>query len=157
MLIQQGARNSYNLGISLKLFYFSFIFLLLLEVSKTQDADCDFYQYIVPGANYYIYNPPYPNLSVGPKYCKFKAESPPDSRITLNCSDIAIPQSLLCVSQYLSINTNPSNPLNLPSRFCGYGSFDMQSVRNLMTVVFRILPRGVEARFLCTVTASYED
>ncbi|XP_043461293.1 venom serine protease 34-like [Leptopilina heterotoma] len=151
-MIHQGAKNTYNLGISLKLCYFLFIFFLLLEVSKAQDTDCNFFTEIALGQTYFVYNPPYPNFSVGPQYCRFRAVCPPGSRILLNCIDIIIPTSLLCASQHLSIYTNPSNPLNLPLLFCGNGTLDVQSVGSFMTVIFRIFPRGTEARFTCTMS-----
>ncbi|XP_043477669.1 venom serine protease 34-like isoform X2 [Leptopilina heterotoma] len=153
MLNQQGSRNCYNSGISSKIFYFLFIFLFLLDVSKTQEADCDLYQFVNLGSLYYIYNLEYPDYVTGTKYCRFRAEAPEGYRILLECEDINIPSSLLCLNQYLSINTNPDSILSIPSIFCGIGTMTMSSVNNKMTVIYRSLPTGRPARFFCNVTS----
>lgn len=55
------------------------------------DRGCDFYQYVIPGRNYYIYNLEYPDNYHGVVSCRWRAESPPDSKIVITCDDIRLP------------------------------------------------------------------
>lgn len=62
-----------------------------MPMTMAIDPQCDFYQYVVPGQSYYIYNLEYPDLYRGVVSCRWRAESPPDSRIMLTCEDISLP------------------------------------------------------------------
>lgn len=62
-----------------------------MPVSVAIDANCDFYQEMVLGQNYYIYNLEYPDYSTPPVSCRWVGRSPVGTVILLTCEDIDIP------------------------------------------------------------------
>lgn len=62
-----------------------------MPVSLAINSGCDFYQYMVPGKYYYIYNVEYPKYYQGAVSCRWRAESPVNTKIILTCDDISLP------------------------------------------------------------------
>lgn len=55
------------------------------------DTGCDFYQNMVLGQNYYVYNSEYPNYYGPGQSCRWTAVSPPNTKIALSCEDVNLP------------------------------------------------------------------
>lgn len=74
------------------------IFGFLMPVTMAAiNPNCDFYQQLVLGQEYYIYNDEYPGLYPPSTSCRWTGESPPGTSIVLSCEDIQLPT----VSLYL--------------------------------------------------------
>lgn len=62
-----------------------------MPVSVAIDPNCDYYQSMVLGQQYYIYNSEYPSGYPASTSCRWTANSEPGTRIVITCEDIAIP------------------------------------------------------------------
>lgn len=67
----------------------TFLFLLT-PMTTAVDSNCDYYQSLVMGQTYYIYNHDYPNSYNGPLNCLWVAETDKSSKIIISC-DIDLP------------------------------------------------------------------
>lgn len=62
-----------------------------MPVSMSIDPNCDYYQELVLGTQYYVYNQEYPN-NYGPSTaCRWLAISALSTKIVLTCETIVIP------------------------------------------------------------------
>ena len=57
------------------------------------DPNCDYYQDVVPGQEYFIFNQEYPNMYGPFTSCRWNARSPPGTVIVLTCDDVHIPDA----------------------------------------------------------------
>jgi hypothetical protein len=60
-------------------------------MSMAIDPTCDYFQELVMGQEYYIYNLEYPSSYSQSVSCRWSGTSPEDTVIILTCDDIDIP------------------------------------------------------------------
>lgn len=63
--------------------------------SVSFDPICDYYQDMVLGQPYYIFNMEYPNYYRPGTNCRWLAVSPVNSKIIISCEDIDIPPVII--------------------------------------------------------------
>ncbi|CAL7934515.1 unnamed protein product [Xylocopa violacea] len=109
---------------------------------------CSYNQYLLPDETYYIYSPNYPNSYQGSQLCTWVVET--DYRVNLTCNTFHLPWSENCAQDGLSIQTNSSN---VQHRYCGDGTFNLESDSNSMvlTLTAPFWSRG--GNFLCEARA----
>lgn len=62
------------------------------------DSNCDYYQELEMGKQYYIYNPEYPQFYKAGTSCRWVARSEQNTKVVLSCEDIDIPQVIFCLN-----------------------------------------------------------
>ncbi|XP_076628671.1 venom serine protease 34 [Colletes latitarsis] len=118
---------------------------LLVTFSYAVDQTCNYYQDLVPGTDYYLYNPEYPYKYEGAKSCMWTMKS--DYRVNLTCETFNIPWSINCFQDRMVIQVDESTAY----QYCGDVSFNIESKNNTMTVSL-LSPYGSRGgRFLCKV------
>nr|AAT09848.1 trypsin-like serine proteinase [Anthonomus grandis] len=136
------------------------IWNLLLPVSmvvNTIDKDCQYYQQLDRGHNYYIFNKEYPqNYSAGSS-CQWIAKSPKGSKIFLSCDDVTMPKSSKCIQDRIDITFSGSTNLSESHKYCGEGSFSLITEENMLSLTLKTSKRSPGGRFLCAVTALMEN
>lgn len=65
---------------------------IFMPMSVAVDSNCDYYQDVDMGQQYYIYNPQYPNYYPARTSCRWVARSAPNTKIVISCEDIDIPK-----------------------------------------------------------------
>ncbi|KAF7283055.1 hypothetical protein GWI33_001510 [Rhynchophorus ferrugineus] len=136
------------------------IFNFLMPVSmvvNVVDPNCVFYQEMLIGEQYYIYNREYPqNYSTGAS-CKWVAVSPPNSKIFLSCKDVIMPKTTNCRGDHLAISSNGQNNLTETHRYCGEGSFSLITKDNSLSITLFTTTQSEGGRFLCSITSLKDD
>lgn len=92
---------NYNLLIYISIYIpgrFEFVAMALasiinffMPVSMAIDPNCDYYQNMILGQTYYIYNPQYPSNYPASTSCRWRGISEASTKIVITCEDIAIP------------------------------------------------------------------
>lgn len=117
---------------------------------------CDFYQNAELGALYYIYSPNYPDTYPGGVQCRWYADSPPGTYLTLNCSEFITDATSNCAADRLMVSPTGDLQLGDAHVYCGVANepFTLDSTTNKMNIVFQsgYYPQYGN-RFLCTMQA----
>ena len=119
----------------------------LVGPSLAVDDGCNFYQDLTLGTTYYVYNPEYPHSYRGQRSCSWTMNS--DYRINLNCSTFELPWSIFCISDRLSVQVSSATT----HKYCGGGSFNVESEGPTMTVTLTSPVWSSGGRFLCEAVA----
>ncbi|XP_076297371.1 venom serine protease 34 [Lasioglossum baleicum] len=119
---------------------------LLLGASNAQDGNCFFSADLAPSETYYIYNAEYPSSYRGRKSCLWTMRSA--YNIQMNCS-LQMPWSLNCLEDQLVVEVSSS----AKHRYCGEGTFSIESGGPTMSVQFQSSIWSPGGKFLCSVTA----
>ncbi|XP_017784093.1 PREDICTED: venom serine protease-like [Nicrophorus vespilloides] len=129
------------------------IFNFLLPMSVAFDSNCDFFQYMELGQEYFIYNKEYPE-SYGPgTNCRWVAQSPPNTRIVMSCPDINLPASNNCQADYITISLTGNSSLTDGNRYCGIGTINVVSAENALALGLFSVWYSAGGRFSCSLTA----
>ncbi|XP_044265432.1 ovochymase-1-like [Tribolium madens] len=133
---------------------FATLFNFLIAISMAVDPNCDFYQEMELGQNYYIYNPGYPDYSGPPIACRWVGKSPVGTVIVLTCEDIDIPTSYNCFSNRLSVSrTGDENFQKQTTNYCGKTATTILTEDNSIAVGFFLTNSLNVGRFSCSLTA----
>lgn len=62
-----------------------------MPISAAIDPNCDYYQTVELGQQYYLYNREYPSYYPPRTSCRWVAHSPGNTRLVLSCEDVDIP------------------------------------------------------------------
>lgn len=119
---------------------------LLLGASNAQDKDCLYSANLAPSDTYYLYNAEYPYNYGGQKSCLWTMRS--EYSIQLNCS-LEMPWSVSCLGDQLVVELSSSEQ----HRYCGKGSFSINSGGQTMSVQLQSTYFSQGGRFLCSATA----
>ncbi|KAJ8979228.1 hypothetical protein NQ317_019080 [Molorchus minor] len=124
-----------------------------MPVSVAINPNCDFYQDLIMGQEYYIYNQEYPG-SYGPSAsCRWVAHSEPGTRIIISCENINIPSSPNCNGDRLSISLTGNENLADSRNYCGVGSVTLATAGNSLAVGLFSTSGTKGGKFICTITA----
>ncbi|KAL2749493.1 venom serine protease-like [Vespula maculifrons] len=130
----------------MKLGTFIPLLCMLLGIVESEDAvdsDCDYFQQLEPGRNYYIYNPNYPDYYLGQHNCRWRAKS--NTRVKLNCSFFDVPPSVNCSMDYIKVKVGDG----IEYVFCGLDSFVVESISSEMTILFHSRYNTYGGKFRC--------
>ncbi|XP_026480617.1 venom serine protease 34-like [Ctenocephalides felis] len=128
--------------------------LVAWPVVNGQYPNCDYYQNMQLDMDYYVYSPNYPSNYPPGSSCRWYAEAPIGSRITLTCSYIELPQSTNCDGDRLLISPAGKVDLSDAQRYCGKGTLTQVSTANTMNIVLHSVNNGGSGRFLCSIRAT---
>lgn len=135
-----------------------FLFLCFsIILCLTRAQNCDFYQDMAIGQEYYIYNKEYPNLYGANTACRWQARAPANSRIYLSCNPVQIPQSNQCSEDKLAISLTGNANFNDAKNYCGQGTLSLMSTGNALTVGLFSTSNTSGGKFVCTLTAIQGD
>lgn len=62
-----------------------------MPISMAIDSNCDYYQDVALGQQYYIYNQDYPSYYPPSTSCRWIAKSPIETVIVISCEEIDLP------------------------------------------------------------------
>ncbi|XP_060522239.1 venom serine protease 34-like isoform X2 [Cylas formicarius] len=97
------------------------------------DPNCDMYQVMIIGKEYYIHNKEYPqNYSRGSS-CRWVVKSDIGTKIVLSCTDVLLPKSSNCHADKLAI-TSTGQTLRNAHNYCGSGTFSTISQANTVRI-----------------------
>lgn len=119
---------------------------LLLGASDAQDGTCLFSADLAPSETYYIYNAQYPSSYSRQQSCVWTMRS--EYNIQMNCS-LQMPWSLDCLEDQLVVQVSSSEK----HRYCGEGTFSIESGGPNMVVQFQSSFWSQGGKFLCSATA----
>jgi len=120
-------------------------------------SNCDYYQFMEIGQEYYIYNQGYPN-NYGPgTNCRWVAQSPQYTKILIMCPDIYLPASDNCREDYLAFALDGDSTLTASHRYCGSGALNLVSRTNGIAVGLSSPWFSRGGRFTCSLTAVVDD
>lgn len=69
----------------------SSIFNFFMPFTAAVDSKCDFYQSLVMGQEYYIYNMEYPSNYDNQRNCRWIGDTVNGTKIVVSCEDISLP------------------------------------------------------------------
>ena len=128
---------------------FLLYFIYVVQVTG-QYTGCDYFQALKSGESYTIQSPGYPGKYQGNTNCRWLAESPPKTTISLDCADVQLPSSLSCRADTLLVSMTGRTDLADGRRYCGSGGFTSKSVDNRMTLALRTGATG-SGSFKCSL------
>ncbi|KAL3287985.1 hypothetical protein HHI36_002439 [Cryptolaemus montrouzieri] len=137
--------------------------LNILNMFMTVNAQCQYFQQIKLGENYYIYNNEYPGNYRRGTNCRWSARSEPGTQIVLSCEEINIPQSVGCQYDKLSVSLTGNTNLADAHNYCGNGTLSLVSTSNAMEIglissYYNSFSQYYQTgRFICTVTSIRDD
>ncbi|XP_015596057.1 venom serine protease 34 isoform X2 [Cephus cinctus] len=99
------------------------------------------------GTTYYVYNPGYPNAYSGQRSCRWYAKSA--TRVRLSCEVFSLPATANCVGDRLSVSPSGDLQLSDAHRYCGTGTFAVESTGNYLNIVLESVSASSTGRFLC--------
>uniref|UniRef100_A0A2A4JCN2 Peptidase S1 domain-containing protein n=1 Tax=Heliothis virescens TaxID=7102 RepID=A0A2A4JCN2_HELVI len=129
------------------------VLLWLLKYSSAQDANCDFYQEVTPGVDYYLTSPNYPGLYYAGQQCRWIATSPQGYNCKLECPSIELPQSTSCSADRLLVSRSGDPQLSGADTYCGRGSLTATSTGQTISVGLIASRSSSGGRFSCKLTA----
>ncbi|XP_076243634.1 venom serine protease 34-like [Calliopsis andreniformis] len=121
-----------------------FVYLLtsFLKFGDAANTGCNYYEEIVAGNTYYVYNREYPSSYRGAQWCTWVLKS--NYRVNVTCT-LQIPWSYNCNQDVLLVQVSP----NTTHRYCGNGSFSLESEGDTMTISLSSPASSTGGRFLC--------
>lgn len=126
------------------------LFIAFLEVAA-EFRGCDYFQALRIGAVYSIASSGYPRNYNRGASCRWSAEAPPGYIIQLNCNEVRLPLSTSCLGDQLLVSTSGRTDLRDGRRYCGSGSFTMESKSTRLTVGLRALTNSRGGKFRCSM------
>jgi trypsin len=129
------------------------IFNFLMPMSMAIDPTCDYFQELVMGQEYYIYNLEYPSSYSQSVSCRWSGTSPEDTVIILTCDDIDIPSSNDCQGDRLAISLTGDSNLKDATNYCGTTATTVVTQGNSITVGLFSTSTSSGGRFACSLTA----
>ncbi|XP_018566053.1 venom serine protease-like [Anoplophora glabripennis] len=124
-----------------------------MPVSMAIDPNCDYYQNMILGQTYYIYNSEYPTSYPTSTSCRWKANSEIGTKIVITCEDIAIPSSSNCNADRLSISLSGNDAFTDSHNYCGTGTLSLVTEGNAIAIGLFAASNSAGGRFVCTLTA----
>ncbi|XP_032684817.1 venom serine protease 34-like [Odontomachus brunneus] len=119
------------------------LLLSLLTLSEAQ-SKCDYFQNLVPGQYYYVFNNEYPNPYRGQNQCTWRMTS--SYPIKINCN-ISMPANKNCMEEYFSVQFAGKSI----DKYCGYGTFTSEGMDVTMNFISPYTTKG--GTFLCEARA----
>lgn len=124
-----------------------------MPVSMAIDPNCDYYQNMILGQTYYIYNPQYPSNYPASTSCRWRGISEASTKIVITCEDIAIPSSSSCSGDRLSISLSGNDAFTDSRNYCGTGTLSLVSQGNTIAIGLFATSNSAGGRFVCSLTA----
>lgn len=123
-------------------------------VSGQPNPECNFQQDMIPGNMYYIYSPGYGTGNPYPAnlYCRWFARAPSSYKINITCN-INLPYSASCPPTKDRLLVSLTGDTNNFHRYCGSGTFSMQSEGNNLLVELHVPKYTPGGNFSCSLTA----
>ncbi|RZB40648.1 Trypsin and/or CUB domain containing protein [Asbolus verrucosus] len=129
------------------------IFNFFMPISLAIDSNCDFYQELVMGEEYYIYNQEYPNYYTPSTACRWVGKSPEDTNIVLSCENIDLPSSTNCQGDHLSISLTGDESFTNATNYCGQTALTVITEGNSLAVGLFATSDSPGGRYVCALTA----
>lgn len=130
-----------------------FCILVYIMQITTQFTGCDYFQALNSGESYTIQSPGYPAKYKGSTNCRWLAESPPKTTMSLDCSDVRLPSSPTCRNDRLIVSTTGRTDVADGRKYCGAGGFTAKSNSNRMSIALRSGTTG-SGSFKCKLRSS---
>ncbi|XP_053980748.1 venom serine protease 34-like [Hylaeus volcanicus] len=115
---------------------------LLIASRHSEGQQCNYYQDMIAGTTYYVYNPSYPNYYQGSQSCIWTLRSP--TRINFTCSVFELPDTPNCVGDRMAVQISPDTT----QLYCGSKTFSVESESEEMIITFTAYG-WTRGRFLC--------
>ncbi|XP_060536206.1 ovochymase-1-like [Cylas formicarius] len=125
----------------------------LVPMYAAIDPNCDVYQEMIVGKEYYIHNQEYPQNYSGGSSCRWVAKSVIGTKISLSCTDVSLPKSSNCQGDKLTVSSTGNQTLGDAHNYCGNGSFSAISRANTLTLELFSMLNSPGGQFHCTMTA----
>lgn len=123
---------------------------LLITSTRAQFNGCDYFQNVVPGQTYDIFSPGYGNSYVAGTNCRWRAQGPVNSKLTLNCIDMSLPQNN-CIDR-LEVSWSGMDDPN-GNWYCTPQTFSSTTSGNSIGIALRSQGTGyISGKFRCQLT-----